>query len=169
MASERWIFPLTLNSDHHLTTLPTTSLLFLQMNVWRGSYCGQNGGFPSGTLPGGKEPAGQCRRCKRRGFDPWVGKNPWRRKWQPSPVFLPENPMERGAWRATVSTVHRVAKSWTGLKWLSRHMSRMKFSQNISFSIIHLTSQEKEPKVCKLLRCLKLYLNFYQREAFILK
>ena len=23
-------------------------------------------------------------------FDPWVGKNPWRRKWQPIPVFLPK-------------------------------------------------------------------------------
>ena len=23
------------------------------------------------------------------GFDPWVGKGPWRRKWQPTPVFLP--------------------------------------------------------------------------------
>ena len=27
----------------------------------------------------------QCRRC---GFDPWVGKMPWRRKWQPTPVLL---------------------------------------------------------------------------------
>ena len=34
----------------------------------------------------GKESAGQCR---RRRFDPWVRKIPWRRKWQPSPVFLP--------------------------------------------------------------------------------
>jgi len=34
----------------------------------------------------GKESACQCRRC---GFDPWVGKIPWRRKWQPTPVFLP--------------------------------------------------------------------------------
>ena len=25
----------------------------------------------------------------RHGFDPWVGKNPQRRKWQPTPVFLP--------------------------------------------------------------------------------
>ena len=25
----------------------------------------------------------------RRGFDPWVGKIPWRREWQPTPVFLP--------------------------------------------------------------------------------
>ena len=34
----------------------------------------------------GKESACQCRRC---GFDPWVGKILWRRKWQPAPVFLP--------------------------------------------------------------------------------
>ena len=27
-------------------------------------------------------------RLKRRRFDPWVGKIPWWRKWQPSPVFL---------------------------------------------------------------------------------
>ena len=37
----------------------------------------------------GKESACQCSRYKRRGFDPWVGKIPWRRKWQPTPVFLP--------------------------------------------------------------------------------
>ena len=29
---------------------------------------------------------------KRRRFDPWVKKTPWRRKWQPTPVFLPEKP-----------------------------------------------------------------------------
>ena len=27
--------------------------------------------------------------CGRPGFDPWVGKIPWRRKWQPTPVLLP--------------------------------------------------------------------------------
>ena len=25
----------------------------------------------------------------RHGYDPWVGKIPWRRAWQPTPVFLP--------------------------------------------------------------------------------
>ena len=30
-----------------------------------------------------------CLWCGRPGFDPWVGKIPWRRKWQPTPVFLP--------------------------------------------------------------------------------
>ena len=33
----------------------------------------------------GKEPASQCR---SPGFDPLVGKIPWRRKWQPTPVVL---------------------------------------------------------------------------------
>ena len=41
-------------------------------------------GFPGGTS--GKESSCQCR---RHGFDPWVGKIPWRRAWQPTPVFLP--------------------------------------------------------------------------------
>ena len=30
-----------------------------------------------------------CLQCRRPGFDSWVGKIPWRRKWQPTPVFLP--------------------------------------------------------------------------------
>ena len=34
-------------------------------------------GFPGGTS--GKEPACQCRRLKRCGFDPWFKKIPWRR------------------------------------------------------------------------------------------
>ena len=37
----------------------------------------------------GKEHSCQCRRCKRCGLDPWVGKIPWRRARQPTPVFLP--------------------------------------------------------------------------------
>ena len=57
-------------------------------------------GFPSGT--GGREPACQCKRCKRCSFDFRVRKIPWRRAWQvqfsrsvvsdslqPTPVFLP--------------------------------------------------------------------------------
>ena len=43
-------------------------------------------GFPGGTS--GKEPACQRRRRKRWGFNPWVGKIPWRRAWQSIAVFL---------------------------------------------------------------------------------
>ena len=37
----------------------------------------------------GKESSCQCRRHKRCGFNPWVRKIPWRKKWQPTEVFLP--------------------------------------------------------------------------------
>ena len=37
----------------------------------------------------GKESTCQCRRCQRCRLDPWVRKIPWRKKWQPAPVFLP--------------------------------------------------------------------------------
>ena len=42
-------------------------------------------GFPGGAT--GKESACQCRRRQRQGFNPWVGKIPWSRKWQSTPVF----------------------------------------------------------------------------------
>jgi len=44
------------------------------------------------------------------GFNPWVGKIPWRRAWQPLQYSCLENSMDRGAWQATV---HRVTKSQT--------------------------------------------------------
>ena len=46
-------------------------------------YCPVPGGA------GGNASSCQCRRRKGPRFDPWVGKIPWRRKWQPIPVFLP--------------------------------------------------------------------------------
>ena len=46
--------------------------------------CHPHSGFPCSSV--GKESACQCRRPR---FDPWVGKIPWRRKWQPTPVSLP--------------------------------------------------------------------------------
>ena len=52
---------------------------------------------------------GASRHLRRHGFDPWVGKNPWRRKRQYSCLV---NPMDRRAWWATV---HGVSKSRTQL------------------------------------------------------
>ena len=39
--------------------------------------------------PGGSVSTCQSRRCRRCGFSFWNGKILWRRKWQPTPVFLP--------------------------------------------------------------------------------
>ena len=45
--------------------------------------------YEHGRGASGKEPTCPWRRHKRPGFDPWVGKIPWRRAWQPTPVFFP--------------------------------------------------------------------------------
>ena len=74
------------------------------------------GGFPGGTSD--KEPTWQCRRCKKCRFSPWVRKIPWRRKWQPTPVFLPGNPIGR---EASWATVHGVTKNRSGLRTLHCH------------------------------------------------
>ena len=60
-------------------------------------------GFPGGS--DGKEYA-----CNVGFPNPWLGKIPWRRAWQPTPVFLLENSMDR---EARWATVHGVAKSQT--------------------------------------------------------
>ena len=65
----------------------------------------------------GEEFTWQCR--WRPGFDPWVGKIPWRREWQPLQYSCVENPMDRTVWR---SIVHGVTKSRT---WLSNFLSLM--------------------------------------------
>ena len=61
-------------------------------------------------FPGGKESACQCRRSKRHRFIFWA--------WQPTPVFLLEIPVDRGAWQATV---HRFAQIHPWLKWFSMY------------------------------------------------
>ena len=72
-------------------------------------------------IPGGasgKEPACQCSSGKRPEFDPWVGSGraPGRGNGNSLQYSCLKNPMDRGAWWATV---RRVATSWTRLKQLS--------------------------------------------------
>ena len=62
----------------------------------------------SETSAGGEKPTFQCRRHKRLGFDPWVGKMPWSRNGNPFQYSRLENPLDKGDWWATV---HGVAKS----------------------------------------------------------
>ena len=67
-------------------------------------------GFSGGA--GGKEPACQCRRCKRGSFDLWVRKIPWRREWQPIPLFLPrESP-----WTAEPGMLQSIGSQRVGHK-----------------------------------------------------
>ena len=107
-------------------TIPTV----LTPNIWAG-------GFPRWLSS--KEYACQCRRHRRYEFVSWVGKSPWRREWQPTPVFLPGNTMDRGAWWATV---HRVARSRTRLSnWARMPTSGQEWIQLIWKVLIFVFKQ----------------------------
>ena len=66
-----------------------------QTHRYRRLTCGYQRGrdFPGGS--DGKASAYSA----GAGFDPWVGKIPWRRKWQPTPALLPG---ESRGWRSLV-------------------------------------------------------------------
>ena len=69
-------------------------------------------------------------------FDPWVRKISWRRAWQPTPVFLPGESMDRGAWRAII---HRVRMSQTRLSDLpTTTLSSTRSHDLVSNSFCHL-------------------------------
>ena len=88
---ETWVRSLGQEDPLEKGMAPHSSIL-----AWRIPWTEEPGrlqhtqGFPSGAS--GKEPACQCKRCKRHGFNPGVGKTPWRKAWQPTPVFLPGEP-----------------------------------------------------------------------------
>ena len=70
----------------HNPATKQNNLLFTSYPI-RGSFLWQPKGFPDS--PSGKVAAWQYRRCKKLWFEPWVVRIPWRRAWQPTPVFLP--------------------------------------------------------------------------------
>ena len=61
------------------------SILLRTWSLIRGN---SQGSYKNSGVTSGEEPACHCRRRKRCRFDPWVGKIPWRRAWQPTPVFF---------------------------------------------------------------------------------
>ena len=62
---------------------PSPSMGFSRQEYWSGVPSG------SGGLPRWFSANESACSCRRLGFDPWVRKIPWRRKWQSTPVFLP--------------------------------------------------------------------------------
>ena len=80
-----WV--LTVGSKKKKNTLENNvDILDLDYDLWVGSFCygewASQVALVVKNLPANKGD-------KRHGFKPWVGKIPWRRAWQPTPIFLP--------------------------------------------------------------------------------
>ena len=108
-----------------------------------------------------------CLQCRRCGLDPWLGKIPCRGHSNPLQYFCLENPVDRGAWRATV---HQVAESDTtevtdhaGMH-KSLHTDKSIFLQNPHFReggsgwgahvnpwLIHVNVWQKPLQYCKII------------------
>ena len=113
-------------------------------------------GFPHDSAV---NPPAQCRRCR---FDPWISKIPWRRKWQPTPVFL--SGKSHGQ-RSLATTVHGFAElDTTG--WPSTHPRFYEAEEEtgssghyptwpaLVFSLIH-GEKKKSPLMTSSVNCLQ--------------
>ena len=103
----------------------------------------------------GKEPACQCRRHKKCRFDPCVGKIPWRRAWQPTPVFLPrESHGQRlvgySAWGHKESDMTEARTLWHGrdrIPWLDQttwHFPGAQLLKQYKWSVLRLALLREE-------------------------
>ena len=110
----------------------------LHQLIWHILYI--HTGFPGGTS--GKEPACQCRRCKQRGFDPWVREILWRRACQPTPVLLPgESPGQRSLAGLQSMGSQRVKHNWSDL---AQHIHTYKYTERQRLSS---RPEKKEPSI----------------------
>ena len=96
-------------------------------------------GFSGGTS--GKEPICQCRRLKRLGYNPWVGKIPWRRARQPTPVFLPRECHRPGRLQSMGS--QRVGH-WSDLAVAAVWIYKIKKNASAVFSLSQVHQRVRE-------------------------
>ena len=86
---------------------------YWHLGRWNGMMSGTLRGFPGGAS--GKEPAYQCRRHKRCGFNPWVGNVPWRRACNPLLYSCLENPWTEEPGGLRCIGLRRVGHDWRDL------------------------------------------------------
>ena len=68
-------------------------------------------------LPLGGSDSRVCSQCGRTRFDPWFGKIPWKREWQPTTVFLPGKSHE---WRRSLAGyIHTMRLQRVGHDWMT--------------------------------------------------
>ena len=77
----------------------------------------------------------QCRRYRRHGFDPWVGKIPWRSKQQPIPIFLHEKSHGQRSLDGYSPKGHKESDM---TEQLSMHMSGIEPLKVVNHYIVHL-------------------------------
>ena len=83
-------------------------------------------GTGAGDFPGGSDGKSVCLQCRRPGFDSWFGNIPWRKKWQPTPVLLPEKSHGRRSLIGYSPWGHKESDTTEWLHFLSDMLCKVK-------------------------------------------
>ena len=91
-----------------------------------------------------KNPTANTGDIEKHGFDPWVEKVPWKRAWQPTPVFLPgESP-----WTEEPDGLQSMGSQRVGHNWAPKHTNTLSFC--VSFQCWSFGSSEGSDLYSKL-------------------
>ena len=85
-----------------------------------------------------KEPTFQWRRHKRHSFNPWVGKIPWRRVWQPTPVFSPGESHGQKSLEGYSPWGHKESERHTQTKHMNLCTQSSQYSRETITSILQM-------------------------------
>ena len=96
------------------------------MTFWKRPDCG--------SFPGGSAVEETDCQCRRPGFDPWVGKIPWKRAWQPTAMFLSGETHGQGSLVGYSAWDRRVGHDWVTFTHIDPHSTH-----SLSFSSLTLT------------------------------
>ena len=107
----------------------------------------------------GKESTCQCRRCSRCGFEHWVWKIPWGRKWQPTPVFLSgklhgQRSLGSSAWSQTWLSNWACTHTEVCHSFPSKEQTSFNFMPPVS---IHSDFGAQENKICRCFQFFPFY------------
>ena len=109
------IISIAINRFNSITITLSPMTFFIQLEQ---KFCNLYGKNRLPRLCTGKESTYQCRKHKRSGLDPWVKKIPWRKKWQPAPIFFPGRPHGQ---RNLVGYSPCSCKELDTIEWLITH------------------------------------------------
>ena len=94
--------------------------------------------------------------CRRPGFNPWVGKIPWRREWQPTPVFLPGE----STWTEEPGGLQSIGSQRVRRGWATKHT-------HISLSQCHLLKSHFTNSLqCRHKSSMRTYIGLFPGSLF---
>ena len=99
--------------------------------------------------------------CRRPGLDPWVGKTSWRKKWQPTPVFLPGESHGQRSLGGYSPCSPRVGHDWSDLAAAGKNI---KARVLITDPLTYQTQKQKEKRTTFTELVISKYLALYSSQ-----